>query len=56
MRFLLDYRVSSVQLKRIVRQTEVAAEMEAIGGRRFFIVDDNFVSQPEQCVSTLSTN
>ena len=27
---------------------EVAAEMESIGGRRFFIVDDNFVSQPEQ--------
>jgi radical SAM superfamily enzyme YgiQ (UPF0313 family) len=27
---------------------EVAAEMAAIGGSRFFIVDDNFVSQPEQ--------
>jgi radical SAM superfamily enzyme YgiQ (UPF0313 family) len=25
---------------------EVAAEMEATGSRRFFIVDDNFVSQP----------
>jgi radical SAM superfamily enzyme YgiQ (UPF0313 family) len=25
---------------------EVAAEMEATGGRRFFIVDDNIVSQP----------
>ncbi len=27
---------------------EVAAEMDAVGGGRFFIVDDNFVSQPEQ--------
>ncbi|MGB6045440.1 MAG: radical SAM protein [Pirellulales bacterium] len=27
---------------------EVAAEMEATGSRRFFIVDDNFVSQPEK--------
>jgi radical SAM superfamily enzyme YgiQ (UPF0313 family) len=27
---------------------EVAAEMEATGSRRFFIVDDNIVSQPER--------
>lgn len=27
---------------------DVAAEMEASGNRRFFIVDDNIVSQPEQ--------
>ncbi|MEK6249286.1 MAG: radical SAM protein, partial [Planctomycetales bacterium] len=26
---------------------EVAAEMEATGSRRFFIVDDNIVSQPD---------
>lgn len=37
------------QAKQIHRPAkEVAAEIEAIGGKRFFIVDDNFVSQPEQ--------
>ena len=30
---------------------EVAAEMAATGSRRFFIVDDNIVSQPAKCAS-----